>query len=177
LSAVKSETSAPLPVQDIEARPQHAEKSELTLVKKPDQRESVMPQPRRADDALNWSQLAHELDLDGLARQLVINCVVKSWQQDHLQLAYLPELELMAKPEIKGQIKQAVESRLGLELKLDFFSVPELDAETPQQAYLRKQEEQRLATIERIKEDPVVQKLNKVFGAVLIENSVKKVKE
>ncbi len=94
-----------------------------------------------------------------------------------MQLAYLPELELMIKPGIKEQIKQAVETKLGLELKLDFISVPRLDAETPQQARIRLQQEERQAAIAAIKQDPVVQKLNSLFGARLIENSVKKVKE
>jgi hypothetical protein len=155
----------------------NTERAELSLVKKVQPVEVKVDQPVQASDELNWSQLAHELELDALAGQLVINCVVKSWQDNHLQLNYLPELEVMTKPEIKDQIKQAIESKLGVSLKLDFISVPELGAETPQQARLRGQEEERRAAIAKIKEDPVVQKLNKMFGAVLIENSVKKVKE
>jgi hypothetical protein len=151
------------------------------VVKKP---ESVVvktdvkkDRPQQAQDELNWSQTAHELDLDALAGQVVINCIVQSWQDNHLQLAYLPELELMIKPGVKEQIKQAIETKLGLELKLDFISVPRLDAETPQQAYVRLQQEEHQAAIEAIKQDPVVLKLNSLFGARLIENSVKKVKD
>lgn len=130
-----------------------------------------------AEDTLNWSSLAHELDLDALAGQVVINCVVNSWQDNQLTLAYLPELELMIKPEIKAQIKRAIETRLGLELKLEFITQERLQAETPQQARVRLLEEERQSAIAAIKQDPVVQKLNSLFGARLIENSVKKVKE
>jgi len=156
-------------------------RAELSVVK---DQESVAPktaikkdQPAQAKDGLNWSQTAHELDLEALPGQVVINCVVQSWQDNHLQLAYLPELELMIKPGVKDQIKQAIESKLGLELKLDFISVPRLDAETPQQAYVRLQQEEHQAAIVAIRQDPVVQKLNSLFGARLIENSVKKVKQ
>ncbi len=156
-------------------------RAELSLVKKPEPVANKMDvkkdQPQQAQDELNWSKTAHELDLDALAGQVVINCIVQSWQDNHLQLAYLPELELMIKPGIKDQIKQAIESKLGLELKLDFISVPRLDAETPQQARIRLQQEEHQSAIAVIKQDPVVLKLNSLFGARLIENSVKKVKE
>ncbi len=150
---------------------------ELALVKEPQAARIETEQPVQAEDALNWSQLAYELDLDALAGQVVINCVVKSWQDNQLTLAYLPELELMIKPEIKEQIKRAIESRLGLELKLEFIAQERLNAETPQQARIRLLDEERQSAIAAIKQDPVVQKLNSLFGARLIENSVKKVKE
>jgi DNA polymerase III subunit gamma/tau len=149
----------------------------MPAVKKPEPVVIKNDRPQQASDELNWSQTAHELELDALAGQVVINCIVQSWQDNHLKLAYLPELELMIKPGIKEQIKQAIESRLGLELKLDFISVAKLDAETPQQAHVRLQQEERQSAIEAIRQDPVVQKLNSLFGARLIENSVKKVKE
>ena len=150
---------------------------ELSPVKKSPADQIKAQQPQLAQDALNWSQLAHDLELDALAGQVVINSVVQSWNDDHLKLAHLPELELMIKPEIIAQIKRAVESRLGLELKLEFVSQQKLEAETPQQARLREQEEERQSAIAAIKQDPVVQKLNSLFGATLIENSVKKVKQ
>jgi len=92
-------------------------------------------------------------------------------------LAYLPELEVMIKPEFKQQIKQAIESALGVSLELEFISKPVLHSETPQQAFVRQQEEERQAAIAAIRQDPVVQKLNQVFAAELIEQSVKKVKQ
>lgn len=149
----------------------------MSPVNKPAPVQIPQEQPQQAKDGLNWSHAAYELELDALAGQVVINCIVHSWQDNHLQLAYLPELELMIKPAVKDQIKQAIETKLGLELKLDFISVPRLDAETPQQAHVRMQQEERQSAIEAIRQDPVVQKLNSLFGARLIENSVKKVKE
>jgi hypothetical protein len=46
--------------------------------------------------------------------------------------------------------------------------------ETPQQADLRMQEQERQAVIRSIRQDSEVQQLEQIFGAKLIENSVKK---
>lgn len=129
---------------------------------------------READDSLNWSELAFELKLDGLARQLAMNCVVNSYLDNRLHLVFLPELELMLKPDIESQIKQALEDKLGVSLKLEFSSQATLDCETPQQADIRKQEQHRQQVIQSIRQDPVVQQLKTVFGAELIEDSVQK---
>ena len=130
---------------------------------------------RQADDSLNWSNLAFELELDGIARQFAMNCVVKSFADNRLQLIYLPELEIMLKPDIEAQIKQAIEHKLGVSLNLEFASTTSLDCETPQQADVRKQEQHRQLTIQSIQQDPVVMQLKTVFGAELVEDSVKKI--
>ncbi len=132
--------------------------------------EAVAP----AADDLNWSELAFELQLDAIARQIVLNSIVQTYQDKILKLAFLSELELMLKPDIEKQIKQAIEQRLGVSLKLEFVSSPSLDAETPNQADRRKQEEERQAVIQQIRQDEVYKQLHDVFGAELIEQSVRK---
>lgn len=132
-----------------------------------------LPEKAQATDELNWSQIAHDLELDAISRQLALNAIVIEYQNNHLQLGILPELEVMLKPELEQQIKQAIESRLGVSLKLDFKSLPELKFETPQQAATRRREERRQAVIEQIHQDPVVGQLKQVFGAELIEQSVR----
>ena len=103
-----------------------------------------------------------------------MNAVVADYADDRLKLALLPELELMLKPDIQSQIKQAIERQLGVSLKLEFECVPTLDVETPHQAEIRRQEQQRQEIIGQIHQDPVVQQLKSVFGAELVEQSVRK---
>jgi DNA polymerase-3 subunit gamma/tau len=127
-----------------------------------------------ASDALNWSETAFQLKLDAISRQIVLNSVVDSYQDNRLKLSLLPDLEVMLKPDIEKQIKQAIEQQLGVSLNLEFNTVAELDVETPQQADLRMQEQERQAVIRSIRQDSEVQQLEQIFGAKLIENSVKK---
>ncbi len=119
--------------------------------------------------------MAFELELDGLAKQLVMNCIVDSYAENQLKLIFLPELEVMLKPDIESQIKQSLERKLGVSLKLEFKSTTALGCETPHEADERKREQHRQQVIQSIKEDPVVIKLNTVFGAELIEDSVVKI--
>ena len=150
-----------------------------TDIQKPDKIPASAPTSANTEinpttDELNWSELAYQLELNAVARQLVLNSVVISWQQNHLKLGFLPELEVMLNQDLEGQIKRAIEAKLGLSLNLVFQSQAVLDAETPQQAFERKQEQARQQVILQIRQDPVVRQLNTLFGAELIEHSVKK---
>ena len=118
--------------------------------------------------------MAFELELDALARQLALNSVVLSYQDTQLKLAFLPELDVMLNRELEQQIKTAIEVKLGLSLNIEFISQPVLQVETPHQADVRKQEQARQQVIQHIRQDPVVQQLNSLFAAELIEQSVKK---
>lgn len=137
--------------------------------KKPD-----VPALPIAEDMLNWSELAFELELDGLARQIVLNSIVHEYTDKRLQLRFLAELQLMIKPDLERQIKQAIEHKLEVSLSLEFQPSPALDCETPHQARLRNLEQERQGVIQAIRQDPVVQQIKAVFGAELVEDSVNK---
>jgi hypothetical protein len=104
----------------------------------------------------------------------VLNSVVLDYHDGRLQLAHLPELELMLKPEIKNQIKASIEKKLSVSLAVEFVARPTLGVETPQQASLREQEEERRAAILRIREHGMVRQLKRLFNAELVETSVRK---
>ena len=123
---------------------------------------------------LNWSELAFELELNAVPRQIVLNCIVESYTDKHLILAFLPELEVMLKPDLERQIKQAIEHKLGVSLNLELKSSATLAVETPHQAEVRKQEEERQSMIRSIRQDALVQQLKTVFSAELVEDSVQK---
>ncbi len=133
------------------------------------------PNQAPAQDELDWSNLAFDLPLEGIGRQLALNSIVCSWQNNELVLGHLPELEVLVKPEIEDQIRQALGDRFGVSLKLELTSLPELPVETPQQAGVRRAEAERQTAIAAIRQDPVVQRLHSVFGAELIEDSVRKI--
>ncbi len=132
-----------------------------------------LPEKLQATDDLNWSQLSYELDLEAIARQIVINSVVAEYKDNNLKLIFLPNLEVMLKPEVEQQIRQAIEKKLGNSVQITFESQSVLNCETPYEAKLRLEEEQRQVAIAEIRQDPVVQELNQAFGAELIEESVK----
>jgi hypothetical protein len=129
---------------------------------------------RQARDELNWSDIAFDLKLDGIARQFAINSIVKSWADNRLHLAFKPELEVMLKPELEAQIKQAIGQQLGVSLTLELSTQAVLDVETPYEASLRKLEQERQQVMRAIEQDELVQQLKESFGVELVEASVKK---
>jgi DNA polymerase-3 subunit gamma/tau len=127
------------------------------------------------DETIHWSSFACELGLQGLAQEIALNSTLESLQQDYLCLNLSNELLDLVNPTIEDEIRQAVENKLGVSLKLEMLALDELEMETPQQFKQRVQQDHKLATIEAIKQDEVVKKLNDAFGAELIEASVTKI--
>ncbi len=119
--------------------------------------------------------LAYELGLQGLAQEIAINSVVESYDRNHLCLKLQPEILELVNATIREEITQAIASKLGVSLTLDLRAQDQLEVETPQQARIREQEEQRQAAIDAIRQEDIVQKLHQAFGAELVESSVKKV--
>lgn len=119
--------------------------------------------------------LAYELGLQGLAQEIAINSIVESYGQNHLCLILQPEILELVNATIRGEITQAIASKLGVSLKLDLRAQDQLEVETPQQARIRELEEQRQAAIDAIRQEDIVRKLHQAFGAELVESSVKKV--
>ena len=124
---------------------------------------------------LEWHQLAYDLGLDGLAQEIVANSSLESWQDEHLKLALLPEIQDLVNPLIESEIRRALEEKLGVSLQLELSARDSLTGETPLQAKLRRLEQERLAAIDAIREDRVVLKLQQAFSAELDESSVVKI--
>ena len=128
-----------------------------------------------ATDAIQWTELSYDLGLQGLAQEIATNSVVGSFEQNHLQLFLTQDFMEFVNPANQDEICQAIASKLGLSLILDLQTQDKLDTETPSETRLRKQHEHRLATIETIKQEPTVRKLQRAFGAELVESSVRQI--
>ncbi|MCP3688560.1 MAG: hypothetical protein GY784_09110 [Gammaproteobacteria bacterium] len=124
---------------------------------------------------MDWSNLAYELGLQGLAQEIAVNSIVGSFSGDQLCLKLPPELKRLSNQTLEQEIQQAIQARLGLSCRLDLTEEPRLEAETPQQAMVRQREEHRQHAIGEIRQCDVVHKLHRAFGAELVESSVKKI--
>ena len=117
------------------------------------------------------------MGLQGLPQEIAVNSVVESFEPDRLCLKMTPEMKKLVNPAREAEIQQAIESRLGVSCKLELVSQPQLNVETPYQAKIRGQEEHRQSAIESIRQNDTVKKLNRAFGAELVEASVRKIGE
>jgi DNA polymerase-3 subunit gamma/tau len=128
-----------------------------------------------ADLPLDWYGLAYELGLAGLAQEIVANSQLKSYQGGSLRLQLLAEIHELATDLIKTEIRQALEQKLGVSLQLDLVAATSLTGQTPLQAKELRQQQERLAAIDAIREEKMVKKLQHAFAAELDEASVVKI--
>jgi hypothetical protein len=143
---------------------------------RPTEKEAAQSKPV-ATDAIHWTELSYDLGLQGFAQAIAINSVVGHYEKDHLQLFLTPDFMKFVNPENQDEICQALASKLGLSLILDLHTLDRLEAETPSETRIRKEQEHRQAAIESIKQEQTVKKLQRAFGAELVEVSVQLVDE
>ena len=128
-----------------------------------------------ADLPLDWHGLAYGLGLAGLAQEIVANSQLKSYRDGNLRLELLAEIHELATDLIKTEIRQALEQKLGVSLQLELVAAISLSGQTPLQAKELRQQQERLAAIDAIREEKMVKKLQHAFAAELDEASVVKI--
>jgi DNA polymerase-3 subunit gamma/tau len=170
----RQEDARPVPAAKLEAKPISTE-SATAEPKLSDHARYESLKNESAAVSLDWSGLAYELGLDGLAQEIVANSVLIADQDDRLQLALLPEIHELATDTIESEIRQALKQKLGLSLQLELAAAETLTAETPLQAKEERLRQERLTVIDAIRQDKTVKKLQHVFAAELDEASVIKI--
>ncbi|MCP4487044.1 MAG: hypothetical protein GY820_06960 [Gammaproteobacteria bacterium] len=128
-------------------------------------------------DSIDWSTLAYELGLQGLAQEIAVNSVVDLFSSDQLRLKLPPELKRLSNQAIEQEILQAIRSKFGVSYRLDLVEQAQLEAETPHQSRARQQEDHRRYAIGEIRQCDVVKKLHQAFGAELVESSVRRIED
>ncbi len=126
-------------------------------------------------ESLDWPGLAYDLELSGLAQEIVANSLLEFYRDGSFQLQLQPEIHELVTDLIKAEILQALEQKLGVSLHLDLVATGSIAGQTPLQAKMLRQQQERLAAIEAIKDEKMVKKLQHAFAAELDEASVVKI--
>ncbi|MDH3635278.1 MAG: DNA polymerase III subunit gamma/tau [Gammaproteobacteria bacterium] len=127
------------------------------------------------DDMLDWPELAYDLGLTGLTQEIVANSVVDLYRDGTLKLRLLPEIHELANELNTTEIRRALEQKLGVSLQLDLVAAASVGGQTPLQAKIQRQQQERLVAIDAIKDEKLVKKLQHAFAAELDEASVVKI--
>ena len=123
----------------------------------------------------NWNQLVYELDLDGLAQQIVVNSMVASYVDQCLQLTLPSELYELLNSDNREDIRKALAHKLGTSLRLEWAADQTTTGVTPAQAKLDQEEQDRKLAIDQIKKSEIASKLKRTLAAELDEASVVRV--
>jgi len=128
-----------------------------------------------AATSLDWSILAYDLGLSGIAQELVANSELVSFDANRLQLQLARELHDLINDRTQAEILQALQQKLGVSLRLEMRAAGQLASQTPLQAKMLREQQERLAAIAAIREDRLVRKLQQAFEVELDESSVVKI--
>lgn len=173
----KPESKVSLDNQERVSAPAKPDQQEINQLRSPPSAEAAQ-QVRAAStaaDSLEWSGFVYELGLTGLAQEIVANSLLESYQDGRLKLQLQPEIHELVNDLIKAEITQALEQKLGVSLQLELAATGVSAGQTPLQAKKQRQQQERLAAIDAIRDEKLVRKLQHAFSAELDEASVVKI--
>ena len=124
-------------------------------------------------DHAGWLARFESLGLGGLTRNLAANCVVENDDGERLRLRLDPALSAMNAEVHVERIGQAL-AAIGVARRLTIEEGPLPEGiETPRLQAERLAAERHAEAVEALNNDPHVRQLQQVFGARLIESTVK----
>ena len=126
-------------------------------------------------ERIDWSRLAYQLGLGGLAREIAVNSTLEPGDENRFTLTLPAGMRDLSDATIETEIREALEGKLGLSLAIELKAVDSPSGETPRQALVRQQENDRRSAIEAIRKDESVLKLKRAFDAELDETSVERI--
>ena len=129
------------------------------------------PVPQATDSPIDWTHLVEQLGLSAMAKQLALNCELKRFQNDELELMLSEQHAHMRNDNYETRLRDALQSHFGKPLQLTLV-VGEQTAATPAQQHAEQQEARRQAAIELIQQDPNVHAMQETFAAEVKIDSV-----
>jgi DNA polymerase-3 subunit gamma/tau len=123
--------------------------------------------------ALDWNELANNLPLAGLARQLVLNCSVLRYEDGHIELALDATQRALLSKKSEAQLVQALTAHLGREIKLEMHLQEQMQAQTPMQQQQLKAQIRQDEALQAIETDDGVRSLLEQFDGSIEAGSVR----
>jgi len=122
---------------------------------------------------IDWPAFLPTLELRGILLNRVANLYLSNTENDVWYFILDAEAEVLFESEDSVRLQDALSTALGrpvrVELRVDTLAS---DCETPARRALRLKREKREQALQKFREDPVVQNLQKNFAASLDENSL-----
>ena len=119
-----------------------------------------------------WGELVEQTSLDGLSKELAMNCACEKLSDDKILLSLSPKSQHLFKENRVEDIQRAV-NELTQKNAVVTLDVEESDKETPAGCLERLGFEQFEQTKETLHNDPGIKALISEFGASIDEQSIK----
>ncbi len=127
------------------------------------------PSPVSSD----WLSIVRQLNLSGPVSQLAAHCTLQSRQPGRIQLLLDAEGEPFRRPALEEKLRAALSTLLGEDIKLEFSGVVQAPIDTPARRQQAAAADRQQAAVQAIQDDPNVQQMVDMFGAVVQPESIK----
>ncbi len=131
---------------------------------------------KSADLNAEWHGIVNALPVRGMAKQLALNCELKAYEDKYVVLNISNEHKSMLTPSVEEQLTKALCDFFKRDLKLKIQS-GNFEHATPAVAEQKKVEDKLQSAQQSIDSDTVVQAFKDNFGATVIEQSVRPIKD
>lgn len=112
-----------------------------------------------------WANLVHSLSLNGMVKQLALNCFLKKHEEDHWYLGLPQELKSLLTKKREEELQSILQNYLGKSGSKLHISVEYTQGETPAIQQQRIQEVREQAALIAIESDPFVKQFIEQCGA------------
>jgi len=121
-----------------------------------------------------WSKEAYQLDLTGMAKQVVINSLQLENEAGQIKLLVNESIQPMMNDKMKQEVEVALSTFYHKELSLSLQFSSQLNAETPSEYHQRMDDEARMLFIDELNGSDFGITMKQNFNAVLLDHSVKR---
>lgn len=118
-----------------------------------------------------WEALVSRLDLQGMARELAVNCVLLAREEGRLRLMLDRSHAYLRGPATEERVQQALQAHLGQPVSIE-ITVGEPPEATPAARRSQADRERREQAIADLEADDEVRALRDVFNARIIPETV-----
>ena len=169
VQAVKKSVAEQAPAVEKAAASQHEVVNE---VKEPEPVVQTAP----VNESSDWHEIAAQLPLGGVDKQVAMNCALVSNDDDQFVLALEPASAPMLTKERQARIQDELSKLYGKQIRIS-IEVQAVESETPAQRDQRVAEEKQANAESEIQNDANVQSILDAFNATVKPNSVQVVDE
>ena len=139
------------------------------IVPKPAQQPPVM-QKTHADEN-DWPALVTAANLQGMLKQLAMNCSLTSFAQDKYVVAIDPSFENLLTKERGQQLQEALSACLNKKIVVE-FTIKQVDVETPAMKVRREEQMRMDAAQKSLETDNNVKRIMDAFGATINTDTI-----
>jgi DNA polymerase-3 subunit gamma/tau len=121
----------------------------------------------------DWPSMVRQLNLSGPVSQLAAHCTLKARLPGKVQLLLDADGEPFRRPALEEKLRVALSALLSEEIKLEFVEVVQEAMDTPARRQQAAASDRQQAAVQAIQQDPTVQQMVDMFGAVVQPESIK----